>query len=42
MSIKDTLKNKLNVIKKIAPTLGLSKKAEYLKKLRDKLKKKKK
>ena len=36
-----SLKDKLKAIKSIKPTLGLSKKAEFLKKLRDKLKKKK-
>ena len=38
MSIKD----KLKAIKSIKPTLGLSKKAEFLKKLKEKLRKKKK
>ena len=38
MSIKDRFK----AIKSIKPTLGLSKKMEYLKKLKEKLKKKKK
>jgi uncharacterized protein YhbP (UPF0306 family) len=38
MSIKD----KLKAIKSIKPTLGLSKKMEYLKNLRKKLKNKKK
>ena len=36
------LKDKLKAIKSIRPTLGLSKKAEFLKKLKEKLKKKKK
>ena len=36
-----SLKDKLKAIKSIKPTLGLSKKADYLKKLREKLKKKK-
>ena len=38
MSIKD----KLKAIKSIKPTLGLAKKAEFLKKLKEKLRKKKK
>jgi hypothetical protein len=37
-----SLKDKLKAIKSIRPTLGLSKKAEFLKKLKEKLKKKKK
>jgi len=37
-----SLKDKLKAIKSIKPTLGLSKKAEFLKKLKEKLKKKKK
>ena len=36
------LKDKLKAIKNIKHTLGLSKKAEFLKKLKEKLKKKKK
>ena len=37
-----TLKDRLKAITNVKPTLGLSKKAEYLKKLKEKLKKKKK
>ena len=37
-----TLKDRLKAIKNVKPTLGLSKKVEYLKKLKEKLKKKKK
>jgi len=37
-----SLKDKLKAIKSIKPTLGLSKKAEFLKKLKEKLRKKKK
>jgi len=37
-----SLKDKLKAIKSIKPTLGLSKKAEYLKKLLEKRKNKKK
>ena len=37
-----SLKDKLKSIKSIKPTLGLSKKAEFLKKLKEKLRKKKK
>ena len=37
-----SLKDKLKAIKSIKPTLGLSKKAEFLKKLKEKLKSKKK
>ena len=37
-----SLKDKLKAIKSIKPTLGLSKKAEFLKKLKEKFKKKKK
>ena len=37
-----SLKDKLKAIKRIKPTLGLSKKAEFLKKLKEKLKNKKK
>ena len=37
-----SLKDKLKAIKSIKPTLGLSKKAEFLKKLKEKLKKNKK
>jgi len=37
-----SLKDKLKAIKNIKPTLGLSKKAEFLKKLKEKLKNKKK
>ena len=37
-----SLKDKLKAIKSIKPTLGLSKKVEFLKKLKEKLKKKKK
>ena len=37
-----SLKDKLKAIKSIKPTLGLSKKAQFLKKLKEKLKKKKK
>jgi len=37
-----SLKDKLKAIKSIKPTLGLLKKAEFLKKLKEKLKKKKK
>ena len=37
-----SLKDKLKAIKSIKPTLGLSKKEEFLKKLKEKLRKKKK
>ena len=37
-----SLKDKFKAIKSIKPSLGLSKKAEFLKKLKEKLKKKKK
>ena len=36
-----TLKDRFKAIKNIKPTLGLSKKAEYLKKIKDKRKNKK-
>ena len=41
MSNKETLKDKFKAIKSVMPKLGLSEKADYLKKLREKLKKKK-
>ena len=41
MSEKKPLKDKFKAINKVMPSLGLSKKADYLKKLREKLKKKK-
>ena len=41
MTLKDRLKDRLKAIKNIKPTLGLSKKAEYLKELLKKRKKKK-
>ena len=37
-----SLKDRFKAIKSIKPTLGLSKKAEFLKKLKEKLRKKKK
>ena len=42
MSDKPSLKDRFKAIKSIKPTLGLSKKAEFLKNLRKKLKNKKK
>jgi hypothetical protein len=41
MTLKDRLKDRFKAIKNIKPTLGLSKKAEYLKKIKDKRKNKK-
>ena len=42
MTLKDRLKDRFKAIRNIKPTLGLSKKVEYLKKQKEKLKKKKK
>ena len=42
MSDKPSLKDRFKAINKVMPSLGLSKKAEFLKKLKEKLRKKKK